>query len=176
MYNLVQLLVDLDCEVVVKRNDKIELNEVNDFQKVLLSPGPGLPSEANLLISIIKEFYKTKSILGVCLGHQAIVEVFGGKIKNLEKVYHGVSEMVFIKDINDSLFTHLPNQFMVGRYHSWCADSNCLPNDLKITAQDKNGIVMGVKHTLYDVHGLQFHPESVLTEYGKEIISNWINS
>ena len=175
-YNLVQYLEKVsDAKVDVFRNDKIVLAEINHYDKILLSPGPGLPSEGGILMDVIKEFSPKKSILGVCLGQQAIGEGFGGKLINLDSVYHGVAtEIEVVKE--DLLFKGLPKKFKVGRYHSWVVDENNFPNELEITVKDKNGYVMGLRHKKFDVRGVQFHPESILTEHGLEIIKNWVNS
>ncbi|ETN96906.1 anthranilate synthase component 2 [Zhouia amylolytica] len=173
-YNLVHYLEDLDCEVIVKRNDQLTLEEVEPFEKIVLSPGPGIPDEAGLLKSIIKKYAPTKSIFGVCLGMQAIGEVFGGKLINLDKVYHGVSTKVTVVE-DDLLFNDLPKEFEAGRYHSWVVDPN-LPDVLKPTSYDENGQVMSLRHIEYDVSGVQYHPESVLTPHGKKILENWVKS
>ena len=174
-YNLVHYLQNLTKEPIdVFRNDKIELDEIGKYDKILLSPGPGLPDEAGLLIPLIKKYAATKSILGVCLGHQAIGEVFGGKLNNLEKVYHGVATSIKILDKEEKLFKGLPGKFNGGRYHSWVIDKETLPDCLKITSVDDEGFIMSVAHKQYDVRGVQFHPESVLTEHGLKIIENWL--
>jgi anthranilate synthase component II len=174
-YNLVHYLEDLKVEVTVFRNDEFELLDIEKFEKILLSPGPGIPDEAGLLKEVIKKYAPTKSILGVCLGLQAIGEVFGGKLSNLEKVYHGVATKIFIKE-KDSIFNNLPNELYVGRYHSWVISNKNLPIDLIITSTDENGQIMSLKHTVYNVRGVQFHPESILTVYGKQILKNWIEN
>jgi len=174
-YNLVHYLEDLGCDVTVKRNDQLSLIEVADYQKILLSPGPGIPDEAGLLKEIIKEYASTKSILGVCLGQQAIAEVFGGSIVNLDTVYHGVATDVSITVDNESLFNGLDEIIKVGRYHSWVV-ANDLPDELEATSFDKNGQIMSLRHKTYDVKGVQYHPESVLTPDGKKILENWIKS
>lgn len=173
-YNLVHYLEDLGCEVTVKRNDQLTLDEVKPFGKIVLSPGPGIPDEAGLLKQIIKVYAPTKSIFGVCLGQQAIGEVFGGKLINLDTVYHGVATKVTITE-DDILFKGLPREIEVGRYHSWVVDAN-LPPVLKATSFDKNRQVMSLRHIEYDVCGVQFHPESVLTPFGKKILENWLTS
>lgn len=173
-YNLVHYLEDLGCEVTVKRNDQLMLEEVKPFDKIVLSPGPGIPDEAGLLKEIIKMYAPTKSIFGVCLGQQAIGEVFGGKLINLDTVYHGVATKVTITE-DDVLFEGLPREIEVGRYHSWVVDAN-LPPTLKATSFDENGQVMSLRHIEYDVCGVQFHPESVLTPFGKKILKNWLAS
>ena len=173
-YNLVHYLEDLGCVVTVKRNDQLTLDEVNAFEKIVLSPGPGLPDEAGLLKAIIKTYAPTKSILGVCLGQQAIAEVYGGTLINLDTVYHGVATEVTICVTDESLFNGLDKTIEVGRYHSWVVDPN-LPNVLEATSHDENGQVMSLRHKEYDLKGVQFHPESVLTPHGKKILENWIN-
>ena len=174
-YNLVHYLEDLNCDVTVKRNDKLTLEEVKDFDKILLSPGPGIPDEAGLLKAIIKTYTPTKSILGVCLGQQAIGEVFGGKLINLNDVYHGVATNVTITVDDEKIFEGLEKNIEVGRYHSWVVDSN-LPESLEATSFDENGQIMSLRHKIYDVKGVQYHPESVLTPYGKKILENWLKS
>lgn len=174
-YNLVHYLEDLNCDVTVKRNDKLTLEEVKDFDKILLSPGPGIPDEAGLLKAIIKTYAPTKSILGVCLGQQAIGEVFGGKLINLNDVYHGVATNVIITVDDEKIFEGLEKNIEVGRYHSWVVDNN-LPESLEATSFDENGQIMSLRHKIYDVKGVQYHPESVLTTYGKKILENWLKS
>ncbi|QWX84409.1 aminodeoxychorismate/anthranilate synthase component II [Cellulophaga sp. HaHaR_3_176] len=173
-YNLVHYLEDLDCEVTVKRNDQLTLEEVDDFDKIVLSPGPGIPDEAGLLKAIIKEYAPTKKIFGVCLGQQAIAEVFGGSLENLDNVYHGIATKInIVKD--DVLFEGLPKEIEVGRYHSWVVNAN-LPDSLEATSFDANGQIMSLRHKIYDVSAVQFHPESVLTPLGKKILENWVKS
>ncbi len=173
-YNLVHYLEDLDCEVVVKRNDQLTLEEVDAFDKIVLSPGPGIPDEAGLLKEIIAKYAPTKSIFGVCLGQQAIAEVFGGSLINLDKVYHGIATKIkVIKD--DILFEGMPKEIEVGRYHSWVVDPN-MPEVLEVTSVDENGQVMSLRHKNYDVCAVQFHPESVLTPKGKQILKNWLKN
>lgn len=173
-YNLVHLLNQLGLDATVWRNDKFKLEEVEQFDKILLSPGPGIPSEAGLLLAVIEKYAATKSILGVCLGQQAIAEVFGGELYNLEKPVHGTATQINILDSSEVLFKDLPHRFAVGRYHSWAVKSESLPKELIITAEDEKGVMMSLRHQTLDVRGVQFHPESVLTEYGKEIINNWL--
>ena len=175
-YNLVHYLEDLDCKVTVFRNDEFDIDELQLFDKIVLSPGPGIPDEAGLLKEVIKTYAETKSILGVCLGQQAIGEVFGGSLTNLEKVYHGVATNIKITNPDKVLFRDLPNEFEVGRYHSWVVSNDNFPNDLIITSVDENGQIMSLKHSKFDVRGVQFHPESVLTPNGKKILENWINN
>ncbi len=172
-YNLVHYLEDLDAEVTVFRNDEFELSELENFDKILLSPGPGIPDEAGLLKQVIQKYAPTKSILGICLGLQAIGEVFGGKLINLEKVYHGVATKVS-KISDDFIFNEIPDEMEVGRYHSWSVSSENFPDVLEITSVDENGQVMSLKHKTYDIRGVQYHPESVLTPYGKKILENWL--
>lgn len=173
-YNLVHYLEDLDCEVIVKRNDRLTLEEINQFDKIVLSPGPGIPDEAGLLKEIIKTYAPTKSIFGVCLGQQAIAEVFGGSLINLEEVYHGIATKIkIIKD--DILFHELPKEIEVGRYHSWVVNPD-LPDVLEATSLDSNGQVMSLRHKTFDVCAVQFHPESVLTPFGKQILKNWVQT
>lgn len=174
-YNLVHYLEDLNCDVTVKRNDQLTLDEVENYDKILLSPGPGIPDEAGLLKDIIKAYASTKSILGVCLGQQAIGEVFGGSLINLDTVYHGVATHVTLTVEDEELFKGLDKQLEVGRYHSWVVNPN-LPDVLEATSIDENGQIMSLRHKEYDVKGVQYHPESVLTPDGKKILENWINS
>ena len=174
-YNLVHYLEDLGCEVTVKRNDQLSLEEVEPFEKIVLSPGPGIPDEAGLLKDIIKKYAPTKSILGVCLGQQAIGEVFGGKITNLDNVFHGVATNIDIMVDDESMFKDFDKSIEVGRYHSWVVDAD-LPQELEATSFDENGQVMSLRHKIYDVKGVQFHPESVLTPDGKKMLENWLNS
>ena len=174
-YNLVHYLEDLDCKVTVARNDQIELEAVEAFNKIVLSPGPGIPDEAGLLKSIIKKYAKTKSILGVCLGMQAIGEVFGAKLKNLSTVYHGIQTKVKVNSKKELLFKDLGPDIQVGRYHSWVIEDD-LPDCFEITSLDENGQIMAIRHKELDVKGVQFHPESVLTPDGKKMLKNWINS
>ena len=172
-YNLVHYLEDLNCEVTVYRNDEFDIDEIAIFDKILLSPGPGIPDEAGLLKAVIAKYAPTKSILGVCLGQQAIGEVFGGTLSNLDKVYHGVATMVKTSVDDELLFEGLGNEFEVGRYHSWVVDAE-LPEVLEATSFDENGQVMSLRHKTFDVRGVQFHPESVLTPNGKKILENWL--
>jgi anthranilate synthase component 2 len=174
-YNLVHYLEDLDCEVTVYRNDEFDIDEIASFDKILLSPGPGIPDEAGLLKAVIQKYAPTKSILGVCLGQQAIGEVFGGTLSNLDKVYHGVATNVKTVVDDELLFEGLEKEFEVGRYHSWVVDAS-LPDVLEATSYDENGQVMSLRHRTFDVRGVQFHPESVLTPNGKKILENWVKS
>ncbi len=174
-YNLVHYLEDLDAEVTVFRNDEFELEELEAFDKIVLSPGPGIPEEAGLLKAVIKKYAPTKSIFGVCLGLQAIGEVFGGKLINLDKVYHGVATQVTQIE-EDFIFQDLPKITEVGRYHSWVVANENLPEELIITSIDENGQIMSMKHKTYNVRGVQYHPESVLTPNGKKILENWLKN
>ena len=173
-YNLVHYLEELNCIVTVKRNDKFELDELKAYSLILLSPGPGIPNESGLLKSVIKHYAPTKNILGICLGQQAIAEVFGGSLINLDKVYHGIATPVKITK-KDLLFNGLPQSFQVGRYHSWIVSSS-LPEVLEATSVDNKGQLMSLRHKTYNVRSVQYHPESILTPYGKKILENWINS
>lgn len=176
-YNLVHYLEKVaDTAIIeVHRNDQINLEAIDNFDKVLLSPGPGLPKDAGILIDLIKTYAPTKSILGVCLGQQAIAEAFGGALVNLKEVFHGVATPVEVI-ADDFLFKGLPSQFNVGRYHSWVVSKNNLPEELEITCTDTFGNIMGLRHKTYDLRGVQFHPESILTEYGLEIVKNWVEN
>ena len=176
VYNLVHYLEELDCEVTVRRNDKLYLEEVENYDKILLSPGPGIPDEAGLLKEVIQKYATSKPIFGVCLGQQAIGEVFGGKLENLSKVFHGVATKAIITSENEPLFKGIEKEFEIGRYHSWVISKEDFPEVLEITSVDENGQIMSVRHKFYDVCGVQFHPESVLTPMGKQIIKNWIKS
>lgn len=173
-YNLVHLVEKCsDIELEVHRNDKISIQEVNAFDKILLSPGPGLPKDSGILKEVISTYGSSKSILGVCLGQQAIAEVFGARLKNLDRVYHGVATS--IKVISpDSIFTNCPASFKVGRYHSWVVDPETIPNELEVTAVDDQKNIMALRHKTHDVKAVQFHPESILSEYGEMIVRNWL--
>jgi anthranilate synthase component 2 len=175
-YNLVQYIERVLKEAVdVKRNDQISLDEIDRYDKILISPGPGIPVEAGITLDLIRRYGKSKSILGVCLGHQAIAEAYGGSIKNLDKVYHGVvGEMKQIIP-GDYLFEGVPAEFDAGRYHSWVVEQKDLPAELEITVENDEGYIMALRHKEHDVRGVQFHPESVLTEYGGRIILNWLS-
>jgi len=174
-YNLVHLVEKiLPVRVDVFRNDEIPLEKIKEYDKIILSPGPGIPSEAGLLLSVIKEYASSKSILGVCLGHQAIGEAFGGKLINLSRVYHGVATSCRIIEGESELFIGLPREIEVGRYHSWIVAREMFPAELEVTAEDDNGYIMAMQHKKYDVQGVQFHPESVLTPQGESIMKNWL--
>ncbi|MBN2747701.1 MAG: aminodeoxychorismate/anthranilate synthase component II [Bacteroidales bacterium] len=171
-YNLFHYVEMITDNVQVFRNDAISLNDMEQFDRIILSPGPGLPAEAGITMKTIAHFSGRKPILGICLGHQAIVEAFGGQLINLDKVLHGVSVEVEINN-SDTIFKGLPPKIQTGRYHSFVADSSCLPVDLKVIASDANGTIQGVRHQQFDIVGLQFHPESILTDFGFSIIKNW---
>ncbi len=174
VYNLVYLLKELDCQVDVFRNDKIQLEQVENYDNILLSPGPGIPSEAGIMLDLIKEFAPKKRIFGVCLGHQAIAEAFGGELMNMGEVLHGVTTECNIVDSSDRLFHGLPERFEVCRYHSWTVIPEKMPEGLFISAKDDNGYVMAEYHGNYDIRGVQFHPEAYLTQYGYDMLKNWI--
>ena len=174
-YNLVHLVEKITHEKVeVYRNDQIPLEKVKEYDKIILSPGPGIPVEAGLLLPLIKEYASSKSILGVCLGHQAIGEAFGGKLINLSTVFHGVATDCRLQISDCRLFDGLPERIEVGRYHSWVVSKEDFPEELEITAEDESGMIMGLQHKSYDVQGVQFHPESVLTPKGEDIMRNWL--
>ena len=176
-YNLVHYVEQLvNTKVDVFRNDEIELSEVAAYNQILLSPGPGIPVEAGICLDLIKQYAKEKSILGICLGHQAIAEAFDGRLNNLEKVYHGVATDVSVLDPGESLFKQLPQRFKTGRYHSWVEKKSDIPACFKVTCEDDQGMVMGIRHKEMKVKGLQFHPESVLTPDGLRIIENWLKN
>ena len=180
-YNLVQLVEKIIYQRVdVHRNDQIPLEKVKEYDKIILSPGPGIPQEAGLLLPLIKEYAPSKSILGVCLGHQAIGEAFGGKLINLSEVYHGVATTIKINSqkskVKNGLFEGLPKEFEAGRYHSWIISDENFPKELEITATDENNFIMALRHKKFDVQGVQFHPESVLTPQGVNILQNWLRT
>lgn len=175
-YNLVHLVNEIGLQCEVWRNDKFNISDVDAYDRIILSPGPGIPSEAGLLMEVIEKYAPTKSIFGVCLGQQAIAEVFGGKLYNLPQPMHGIATPITVTDKQERLFAGLPESFKVGRYHSWVVDENSLPDVLKITAvDDKDNSLMALSHKEYDVRGVQFHPESILTEFGKEMMKNWLS-
>ncbi len=176
VYNLVHYLEEFDCEVTVFRNDEFDIEELENYDKILLSPGPGIPDEAGKLKEVIKKYASSKPILGVCLGQQAIGEVFGGNLENLSKVFHGVATKATILVNDEKLFQNLEKEIEIGRYHSWVVSRNNFPDVLEITSVDENNQIMSLRHKVFDVRGVQFHPESVLTQKGKEIIKNWVES
>jgi anthranilate synthase component 2 len=173
-YNLSHLLKELGAEVTVYRNDRFQLDDLEPFDKIVLSPGPGIPSEAGLLLDVIRRYAGQKPILGVCLGEQAIGEAFGGKLTNLSDVFHGVQTPITLT-APDYVFEGLPKELPVGRYHSWVVDKESLPDCLEVTAVSQEGYIMALRHRSLDVHGIQFHPESVLTPDGKTMIKNFLN-
>ena len=175
-YNLVHYLEDLNCEVTVFRNDEFDIEEIQKFDKILLSPGPGIPDDAGLLKNVVKTYANSKSILGICLGQQAIAEVFGGSLINLEKVYHGVSTSITIQVKDELLFKDLNPEIEVGRYHSWAVNPINFPEILEVTSLDENGQIMSLRHRKFDVRAVQFHPESILTPQGKKILKNWVTA
>jgi anthranilate synthase component 2 len=193
-YNLVHLVEKIMHQKTdVYRNDQIPLEKIKEYDKIILSPGPGIPEEAGLLLPLIKEYASSKSILGVCLGHQAIGEAFGGKLVNLETVYHGVATPVKIvrrqtsnvnneknshltSHVSRNLFEGLPDELEAGRYHSWIVSDENFPEELEVTVRDENNYIMGLQHKTFDVQGVQFHPESVLTPMGEAILRNWLSS
>ena len=177
-YNLAHIIKELgySANLEVYRNDKIKLADIKKYNKILLSPGPGLPDSAGIMLELISKYQQSKDILGICLGHQAICQVHGAKLINMSEVTHGLSLKTIVVKPKNHLFTKLPAEFMTGRYHSWVVDSNSLPKNFEITALSDNNLIMGVSHKKYQLAGLQFHPESILTEYGKSIIANWLKN
>jgi anthranilate synthase component II len=173
-YNLVHIIRELNYDYDVFRNDKIALEEVNQYDKILLSPGPGIPDEAGILKALIKTYAPEKSILGICLGHQGIAEVFGAKLYNIPTVLHGVTSITSVRDNDEVLFSSLPQTFQVCHYHSWAVQPDSIPSDLIVTATNEEGMIMGLRHKNYDVKGLQFHPESIMTPEGPQMIKNWL--
>ena len=176
-YNLVHIVKKLGYEIDVFRNDKISIEEVGKYNKIMLSPGPGIPSEAGILQEIVRTYAPSKNILGVCLGEQCIGEIFGGTLTNLDSVFHGIATPVTLINSKDPiLFQDIPDAFAVGRYHSWVVDAKGFPEELEVTAVDDSGKVMALKHKKYNVRGVQFHPESILTEHGEKMLENWLKS
>ncbi len=173
-YNLIQMIEEIGVSYIVERNDKIKLETVSLFKKILITPGPGLPCESGKIIPIIKKYSGTKSILGICLGCEAIAEAFGGKLVCLQRVAHGISKKIKILNRGDYIFKDLPEKIRVGLYHSWGVSDKKLPPSLEVTAISDDGIVMAISHKEFDVIGLQFHPESIMTDCGQRILSNWI--
>jgi anthranilate synthase component 2 len=173
-YNLVHIVRALGYSLDIFRNDKISLEDVKQYDKIMLSPGPGIPDEAGIMKQVIKEYGSTKSILGVCLGHQGIGEVYGAQLYNIPKVLHGVTSSTEVKDQDEYLFKGISNTFQATHYHSWAVRSETIHGDLKITAMNNEGLVMGVRHTKFDVRGVQFHPESIMTPEGPKMIENWL--
>jgi anthranilate synthase component 2 len=175
-YNLVHLINEVGYEAEVWRNDKFDLADVEKYDKILLSPGPGIPEEAGLLLDVIKTYAPTKSIFGVCLGQQAIAEAFGGTLLNLGRPMHGIATPITVVDGDEPLFWECPQTINVGRYHSWVVSKENFPSCLKITARDHKNEIMALRHETLDVRGVQFHPESVLTEHGKQMMENWLTT
>jgi len=174
-YNLMHLVNEIGLQCEVWRNDKFNLDDVDAFSHIILSPGPGIPSEAGLLLDVIARYAPTKSIFGVCLGQQAVAEAFGGQLYNLSRPMHGIATPIKVTDTNEKLFAGLPESFKVGRYHSWVVDQKGLPDVLTVTAIDEqDNSIMALRHKHYDVRGVQFHPESVLTEFGRQMMQNWL--
>ncbi len=172
VYNLVHLLYKIGVnDIHIVKNDQIDFNEVDTYDKILLSPGPGIPKESGQLLEVIEKFGRQKDILGICLGHQAIAEYYGGELMNLKESLHGVSSLLS-PQCTDSLFKNMPNEFRIGHYHSWVVDPK-LPEEIEVLACDKSGNIMAIRHREHKVRGLQFHPESILTEKGEIILSNW---
>ena len=175
-YNLVHIIRELGYSMDIFRNDKIQVEAVKVYDKILLSPGPGIPEEAGMMNEVIKSYASTKSILGVCLGHQGIAEAFGARLFNIPNVLHGVTSTARIIDKSERLFKDLPDQFEVCHYHSWAVVGESITPDLTVTATNPDGLVMAIAHKKFDVRGVQFHPESIMTEHGKKIIENWLNN
>ena len=175
-YNLVQLIEESNASPIVIKNDQITIEAVADYDKILFSPGAGIPSEIPIMKQIVDGYGQSKSILGICLGHQAIAEAYGGKLFNMPEVLHGKKHRIRISSPSDILFKGIPETFEVGLYHSWAVDKQFLPETIKITALSSTGIIMALSHVVNDVKGIQFHPESYMTEYGKAIIENWIRN
>lgn len=175
-YNLVHIIKELGYRVDVIRNDKISLEDVGHYDKILLSPGPGIPEEAGIMLDVIRTYGPTKSIMGVCLGHQGIGEVYGSELSNMETVLHGFGMQTTILETGSKLFQGVPETFTTGRYHSWVIDENKLSEDLVLTAIGEDGKIMAIRHKEHDVVGVQFHPESILTDHGKVIMKNWLES
>lgn len=174
-YNLSHLVKELGADVTVLRNDRFHLEELENFDRIILSPGPGIPSEAGLLMDVIRRYAGRKPLLGVCLGHQAIAEIFGGTLINLEDVCHGI-QTEGTQFGNDPIFANLPRRIMMGRYHSWVVNRETLPHCLEVTAETDDGQIMALRHREFNVHGIQFHPESILTPDGRTIVQNWLSA
>jgi anthranilate synthase component 2 len=173
-YNLVHIIRELGYAMDIVRNDKIGVEEIENYDKILLSPGPGIPAEAGILKELIKRYASTKSIFGVCLGHQAIAEVFGGELYNIPNVLHGVTSTIVVTDQSEKIFQGITSPFQACHYHSWAVRVDKMPNDLRVTATNKDGLVMAIAHNQFDVRGVQFHPESIMTEHGQLMIKNWL--
>lgn len=175
-YNLVHIIRELGYPMDIFRNDKIAIEEVNKYDKILLSPGPGIPDEAGIMKQVITEYGPSKSILGICLGHQGIGEVFGASLYNIPKVLHGVTSVTEVTDRDEYLFNGVSEKFQSTHYHSWAVKQDTIPNELHVTAVNDEGLIMGLRHVRYDVRGLQFHPESVMTPEGPKMIKNWLEN
>lgn len=174
-YNLAHLLRELGCaDLTVLRNDKVALSDLGSFDRIVLSPGPGIPSEAGIMPELVREYSSSKPIMGVCLGHQCIAEVFGARLTNMDQVVHGKATAIEIVDDTEGLFKNIPSQISVGRYHSWIVDSTSFPEQLIVTAIDQFKQIMALRHRHFNLRGVQFHPESILTEYGAEMLRNWL--
>jgi anthranilate synthase component II len=173
-YNLVHIIRALGYDMDIYRNDKLSVEEVKRYDKILLSPGPGIPDEAGIMKQVIKEYASSKSILGICLGHQGIAEVFGASLYNIPKVLHGVTSISTVVEKDEYLFKNVPEAFQATHYHSWAVVPESMPADLKVTAINGEGLVMGLRHVSHDVRGLQFHPESIMTPEGPKMIENWL--
>jgi anthranilate synthase component 2 len=173
-YNLVHIIRELGYTMDIFRNDQITIEQVNQYDKILLSPGPGIPDEAGIMKALINAYAPSKSILGVCLGHQAIAECFGSSLFNLPHVLHGVTSTLEVVDLTEKLYEGMPNKFTVTHYHSWAVEPTSLPADVKVTATNAQGLVLSLAHSKFDVRGVQFHPESIMTEHGKRMIQNWL--
>ncbi len=174
LYHLVEAVMPANCSLSVYRNDQLSLDDADSFQKIIISPGPGLPKDAGITCELIQRYAPTKSILGVCLGHQAIAEVYGGRLLNLPEVLHGKAVKTMVTKPEEPLFLGCPTHFDTGRYHSWVVDPQFLPSELQVCAIDEQGLIMAIRHETYDVCGVQFHPESVMTPVGRKILKNWV--
>ncbi len=172
-YNLVHIIHELGINYEVRRNDRISIDEVDNYNKILLSPGPGLPKHAGIMPDLLARYKESKSILGVCLGHQGLAESYGAQLSNIPKVFHGIVSKIHLES-EDAIFKNIPDIFRACRYHSWVVNDEKLPKNLLVTSRDEEGTIMSIKHITNDVRGIQFHPESVMTEHGKQIIKNWI--
>ena len=173
-YNLVHIIRELGYTMDIFRNDKIAIEDVKQYDKILFSPGPGIPEEAGIMKQVVKEYGASKSIIGVCLGHQGIAEVYGARLYNIPKVLHGVTSRAIVIDKQEKLFQGIPESFEATHYHSWAVVPESIPDSLVVTAVNKEGLVMALSHRKFDVRGVQFHPESIMTEHGPRMIENWL--